>query len=425
MQIAGKHPHPKLLQRFSALRGLDDAQLELLARALRIQTAAPGKQLIERGSSSRYTLLLLTGTLELVAEDGRRNRISSEDDAAREPIAKLLPRRFDVYAHTPVAYLEIDGSLLDGLRELSDLGDEGITLSVETGDTPQTAQEDPADLANVLEARIRTDLENDQLVLPTLPEIALRIGRALDDESTDAQRIATIIQTDPVMTAKIIRTANSALYGGLEAADSCAKAVVRLGIRTTHKLVLSFALREVFGKGPRVIRSALKDLWQHSTRVGALSLVLARLTGRFDPEHALLAGLVHDIGEIPVLTYAAEYPALIGSQTALGTLRRRLRGELGAAIMETWRFPEEFTPCPIEAEDWLRDPGPEPDYCDLLITAQLHAFVGTPRMQEVPRLDQVPAFRKLDLGELTPELSIAILEQAREQVAEAERMLAG
>lgn len=72
----------------------------------------------------------------------------------------------------------------------------------------------------------------------------------------------------------------------------------------------------------------------------------------------------------------------------------------------------------------MEDISHEPDYVDLVVVAQLHAFVGTPAMARLPRLDLVPAFHKLALGKLTPRHSIGILENAREQIRELRDLLA-
>ena len=78
-----------------------------------------------------------------------------------------------------------------------------------------------------------------------------------------------------------------------------------------------------------------------------------------------------------------------------------------------------------EAENWMRDSVDGPDYADLVTIAQLHCFIGTPRMHELPMLDQVPAFHKLSLGEFTPEQSLDILTKASERLAEIEALLGG
>lgn len=423
MSITDKHPHPALLRQFHGLGDLSEDQLELLSRALYIHVAPKNRLLVRRGATEAYSFLLLSGELELIAEDGKRMRVKAGSESALHPIAHLLPRRFDVTAAGSVAYLEVDTRLIEELLESSQQRRETPEILVEmTGDDNNLY---PPSAETLLVERMRQDLAQERLVLPSLPETAVRIGQALNDDVTDAHRIADIIQTDPAITAKIIRAANNALYMGHQRVHSCADAVIRLGVTTTHKLVLSYALRELFYAQSELLRGRMQELWRHSTRVAALCYVLARLTRHhFNPEHALLMGLVHDIGVLAVLTYAERFPALIQDPGQLDFSIARMRGEMGALILKQWRFSEDFIVSAREAEEWQRNPGPEPDYCDLVIIAQLHSYVGNPRMQELPHLGEVPGFHKLDLGELTPRLSLKILEKAQDQLKRAESLLA-
>ncbi len=424
LNSTGKHPPGRLLKVFRTLEDLSDEQLDLLSVSLKIKTAAPGTRLIARGASKAYSFLLLSGDIRLVAADGGGKVISAGTDSARNPIAQLLPRRFEVTAVTPVAYLEVDAQLLEELRENSELQRSHSSMLVEHEEDRWDPASGPSlPQQDLLLERLREDLEADKVVLPSLPDIAFRIGRALNDEVTDADRIAAILQSDLAITAKIVKAANSALYAGHKRVDSCAAAVVRLGVTTTHKLVLSFALREIFSSRDARLNQRMEALWRHSTRVGAICYVLARLTRRFNPEHAMLAGLIHDIGNAAVYSYATRLPELAHDAIQIQRAEEVLRGELGAMILKKWHFSDDFILAAREAEHWSRNPAPEADYCDLVIIAQLHSFVGTPRMAELPHMGELPCFQKLDLGELTPRLSLKILEKAKTQLEHAEHLL--
>ncbi|MGD8589184.1 MAG: HDOD domain-containing protein, partial [Chromatiales bacterium] len=152
------------------------------------------------------------------------------------------------------------------------------------------------------------DLDHGRLILPSLPDIAIRVGREMNEENTNARKLAYIIQTDPVITAKLIRTANSPLYAGVSPVDSCTGAVIRLGASTTHNLVLTFALRELFVTQSPILKTYMQQLWKHSVKVSAICYVLAKVVGGFNPERALLAGLLHDIGVVAILNYTIGFP---------------------------------------------------------------------------------------------------------------------
>ncbi len=79
----------------------------------------------------------------------------------------------------------------------------------------------------------------------------------------------------------------------------------------------------------------------------------------------------------------------------------------------------------LEAEDWERNPGEQPDCCDVVLIAQVLSYVGSPRLLQVPPLPSLPAFQKLALKGMTPEESLAIIDQAGDSIAELHRSLQG
>ncbi len=200
--------------------------------------------------------------------------------------------------------------------------------------------------------------------------------------------------------------------------------MVRLGANTTSQLVLSFVMRDLFRAKTPVVRERMTKLWEHSIDVAAISFILARKIGGFDPERALLAGLVHDIGVVAILIYADEIKALKDFDVQIGALIAEYRGEIGAAILRQWNFPEDFVLIAREAEEWRRDPAERPDYCDLVMVAQLHSFTRSPGMVLHPPIFELPAFNKLGQGGLTPQSGLEILQEAEEQIEQTRALLA-
>lgn len=411
-----RHPSPDTLKAYQPLDRLNDIQRELLARSLHINSAGKGSILIQEGDTSRFSLYLLQGRVRLISADGRVTEVDSTTPQSRSPVANLIPRRYTVEAVTTVDYLTIDGELLDGLMGGEE---EGITATEisSSDDYDQAAAEDG------LSKALMQDLEMDRLVLPSLPDVAIRLGRAMRDENTNARKLANVIQTDPAITTKLIRAANSPLYAGVTPVDSCAAAIIRLGADTTHKLVLTFALRELFNTRSMVLKRHMQSLWEHSVKVSAVSYVLAKLAGGFNPEHALLAGLLHDIGNVAILSYAERFPEVANDSEHLERIMHDMRGPIGSALLRKWDFIEDLILVAEEAENWLRTHEGKADYADLVILAQLHTFIGKPEMSGLPTLDQVPALKKFDMWELTPMLSLKILEKSEEKILRAESLL--
>ena len=414
-----QRPDIGTLQKFEAFRALSPEQLDLLARHLLVKTAKPGQRLIERGSFEQFNLFLVDGTLHLEAEDGKVSEIDTSSPNATRPIASLLPRKYAVTAATPVRYIQVANDFMPRLPEADAFG--GVLEGIEVaGDLDYDQSE------TQLAAAIYKDLTDDRLALPSLPDVAIRVGQALEDETSSAKTIARIVETDPSITAKIVKAANSAYYGGYAPVDNTPDAVVRLGMKVTHNLVLAYTLRDLFKSKSKTLQKHMQELWQHSTRVAAICYMMVRKIPQlrqFNPDEAMLQGLLHDIGVAAIINRAANYPTLAGSDEAIHFAMQNLRGVVGGAIMEAWRFPHDFVITAIEAETWQRGEDGEADYCDLVIIAQLHSYIGTEQAKELPHLNEVSALTRLGLGELSPRQSISILEAAQEQIEQTQSLL--
>ncbi|MCB1869128.1 MAG: HDOD domain-containing protein [Gammaproteobacteria bacterium] len=419
-ETAFNSPTPEILRKFLPLRDLSEEQLQSLSSLIEIEQLPAGRLLIKQGSQEEYSFFLVEGHIRLRAADGKISDVRDGDASAGNPISQLLPRHYDVISVTNVRFLRIRREQLDEIRQKSSSNEpEGVAGYEVSGDTDGEA----TDFENQLSFQFLQDLESDALELPSLPEVAIKIGKALEDKVSDAATIAEMIQTDPQITAKLIKASNSAMYGRRSEVETCTGAVIRLGTDVTHKLVLSFALKDLFKSDSSLLQQRMQELWKHSTHVAALCYVLAKHDNRFNPELAMLIGLLHDIGIVAVLNYARSFPLESRQPEVIDQACKRLRAQTGSLILRKWGFPTEFIIAALEAENWHRDKGITPDYCDLVIIAQLHSFVGTSKAFSAPAINEVPAHSRLALGELTPRLSLKILDEAKEQISHAISLL--
>jgi putative nucleotidyltransferase with HDIG domain len=405
-----------LLTSFIPFSECSEDELIVLADHAWVDQAEPGHILAEAGSSDNWDYYLIEGTLKLVAADGRVLFITGGSRTARAPISHLQPRQYTLSALTPVKYLRVDVSLLKNLS-FSGMDEQGMTVA--------EAEESEEMLANPLYAEIHNDLINDRLVVPSMPEVAMKIRRMIEFEDAPIPKLARLVQSDPAISAKLIKSANGSLYHGQPPVESCSRAIARLGLNTTKHLVVSFVLRNLFQEkvATEILRHRAHDLWQHSVEVAAISMALAQVTPELDAEAALLAGLLHDIGELVILTYAEEFTDISSNPAVLDAVIAELKAEIGRAILHEWQFPEPFCIAASEAENWLRDSGGQVDYGDAVVVAHLHSYFGTARMAELPPLTEVPAFGKLAEGRLTPEVSMRVLDEARERIHEVRQLL--
>jgi HD-like signal output (HDOD) protein len=412
------------LKQFTSLAGSNELRLQSIIDEVTISHAAKGEKIIELGDTSEFGYFLLSGALILKAADGGVKLIEAGTESAKNQIAQLVPRRYQVIASQPVEYLKIPNALLSAYQPKQD-GIDTILIEEDISGAGSQLDSEYA-FENEISYKLYQELKNDSLVLPSLPDIAVRIGNALKDETKTFNHIAEIVQTDPAISAKLIKAANSAMYGGSNKVESISSAVMRLGTDLTHQLVMTFAMKELFKSKSALLKRRMKKLWDHSARVAAISHVLAKKLGNFDPEQALLGGLVHDIGVLAILNYAAQFPEAEDNKSIIDSTIKTLRGRVGSTILKNWGFPEWMPDMANEAENWMRSPpNKTPDYTDLIIICQLHSFIGTDEMANTPSIDTVPAFKRLGLSKLTPKMSLKILDEAKEEIAEARALLTG
>jgi HD-like signal output (HDOD) protein len=405
------------LREFTSFRNLSEDDLLILMGRLEIRQARRAAVLFKCGDIDSQDVFLLSGRLQLMAEDGRERVMEAGTAVANLPIAKLWPRQYTATALTTVEYFSVDCDVLDSLGEKRH---EENAMEVDYG---VEVMEGPDDDTQEMLRAFRRDLEARKFRLTSLPEVALKIRSMLDERDVSAREIAEVVNRDPVIAAKIVRAANSPIYFGAAKCETVQNAIVRLGLLTTKQLVIGFTLRDLFQSQAPLLRRLMTDIWQQSIDVAAISFVLARHTKLFDPEEAMLAGLVSNIGVLSVLNYAQNYPQLVDSEALLRQWADRLKGEVGAMVLENWQFPEDIVEVARGCEDWLRCPTTRADLCDLVLVATLHSYIGKRRQPAPPRMDQVPAYQKLALGKLTPELTLQILVEAKEQIEQARALI--
>jgi len=379
-----------------------------------VDSAKRGYVLAKEGVADEWDYYLMEGTLKLTAVDGKESFVMGGSRTARAPVAHLQPRRYTLSAMTPVTYLRVDASLL---KNLSFSGmDQGMIVEEDI--------ESDEVFDNLLYAEINDDLINDRLAVPRMPEVAVKIRRMIEQEDASVPQLAQVIQADPAVSAKLIKSANGSLYHGQPPVETCARAISRLGLNTTKHLVVSFVLRNLFQEKitTELLNHCARDLWNHSVEVAAISQALATVTPELDADEALLGGLLHDIGELVILSYADKYPEYSKDANALQSIVTQLKGDIGSAVLHEWQFPKEFLLAAAESEDWMRNPGTKPDYCDVVLVAHLHSYFGTAKMAGLPGLAEVPAFGKLADGNLTPEVSMLVLDEAKEMIQETKRL---
>lgn len=233
-------------------------------------------------------------------------------------------------------------------------------------------------VAEVALQEINELIDNDRLVLPTLPEVALQARETAENPDASAADLAKVINNDAAMTARIIKVANSPIMRGAREIEDVQMAIARLGITCISNLVTGLAMEQMFQATSDFIDKTMRQSWQHSTEVAGIANVLCKHYTKLKPDQATLAGLIHEIGVLPILTYAEESDRL-GDPITLQKVIKAIHPKVGEKILKSWDFPEELVAVPGNYTHFERNTGSDkPDYADVVMVANLQTYMGKP-----------------------------------------------
>ncbi|MBV2120457.1 MAG: HDOD domain-containing protein [Candidatus Thiodiazotropha sp. (ex Ctena orbiculata)] len=270
------------------------------------------------------------------------------------------------------------------------------------------------------EKQFLTDLneaiDSNKLTLPTLPEVALKVRDAVEQEMSSANEIADIIASDAALSARLLQVANSPLYRGRVPIDNLQMAVARLGVRLVRSLVISLIMQQIFQATNDLLDAKFHQIWEESVQIAAISRVLSYNLDHLDKEQAMLAGLIHNIGALPVLAMAESRDDLIQDAAELDRVIDILSPQIGQRILEMWDFPESLITVPANFLNFQYESDGDGDYSDIVLVARLQANLNHNRDFEMP---DVPTMKKLGME---PEVNIIEIEGVAEDIQNIEVM---
>jgi HD-like signal output (HDOD) protein len=258
-------------------------------------------------------------------------------------------------------------------------------------------------------------------VLPTLPEIALKARKLLNDNKSTSTQISKVISADAVISTRLLRVVNSPLYRTQSQIEDVRMAITRLGNGIVRSLVTSLAMEQVYRtKLSPQTNILLKQNWEHSVQVAALSQLIAQKFTSLSSEEAMLGGLIHDIGKLPILEYSERIPELVSNQKALQKVLAVLHPQIGSLILKTWNFQPYLIAVTTEHEKLDRNPDSGVDYVDVVLIANILSYIGTDHPYTKMDWSKIPAFNRLNLP---PEECISTIKAARDEIAQIRQLI--
>lgn len=235
-----------------------------------------------------------------------------------------------------------------------------------------------------------------ELAFPANVDASIKLQRALMDPDCHADIATRLIQADPLLAARTVAIANSVAYNrsGTEI-SSVRSAVQRLGVRTLQSLVAAVLVRQI---GSRVADPVLQDyvarLWEHTAHTAALAQVIARRVTHVDPDTALFAGIVHEVGAFYLLSRAQDFPGIMEGEPAEWIDHGEI--EIGRGVLAKLMVPESVLDAVEAMWAGMRALPPE-NLGDTLLLADDLAPIPSP-MHTRPGATTAQAARTIDFA---------------------------
>ncbi len=262
---------------------------------------------------------------------------------------------------------------------------------------------------------LASELSWGKIDLPGIPDIALRVRKALEDENVTSEKIERIVGSEPVLAGRLVQLANSAALNvsGRRVSD-LRVAIARAGFAMVRTAAIGYAISQLRNhREMKGLEQPLSVIWKRSTLVSAMCRAIAPRISKVNPDSAMLAGLLHGVGELYILTRARHHQKLFQNDVAYRTVVREWHASVAKAILDNWELDEQLVEAIGDFEKYDRQHDGEVDLTDVLtVSYLLAAYHEHPKSLEL-NMNDFAVCRRLGLGLQDYE---KLIEESRDEV---------
>ncbi|MFT7491470.1 MAG: HD-like signal output (HDOD) protein [Pseudohongiellaceae bacterium] len=367
----------------------EDAQL-LMINFSEAVTCSKGDLLFKEGDTDDVDFFLVSGKISIIDGGGGEEILEGGSSESNRPLSFLRPRQLtSKVASAKASFYQVPHYVValaeERTRKTNSLNRD---FSVEDDSFKKT-----------LLQRIETAMSSGKLSLVSLPEVAIKVKTLCSQADVGLEDIADIIKRDSSMSIKLVEAANSPLYRGATEIKTVTDAVCRLGKELTQKLVFYFATKELFKSPSKMLDDVFRQAWDNSLRRAVMAQTVAGRSG-FNPDIAFLCGLLFRIGDLLILQYVAKNEENISEYSRVNDISEKDSAASSQLVVSKWNLPNVVVDVLSNGGDWKYDSSAaddslKPDYTDLMIVSNVLLRVMDGESSNIPKLDNIPAARKI------------------------------
>ena len=406
------------LEQFELFSDLDEKSKMVAAKYIDLHTERVDTELFHVGEVDDAEYFLVNGEIELIASDGVKKNIVAGDPAAHFPLALLRPRKFTAKVVSEQARLiKVRVETLRHIRQSVPVaGDDFSSLNAFEDHPSQSLFSVETDEDAVKKFLLGTSaaIKENRLHIANFDDVSSTIFNVIQDSDVDIDSVVSAVQLDAAISAKLIKSANSAFFGGMAKVDSVRAATVRLGLDLSIQLISIMVLKEVFHSNKETLRDAMHKLWQSSLKLATYSVVVGKRSSvNAKQGQILLAGLMNEIGSLVIIAYLDQFPGsmkIITEQVLSSITFKKL---LGIELLSHWQFPVSILNVLKHSDNYEREVE-HPDICDVVCIARLLIRMTSYRKLPFEDITETAAFKRLGFDQHCPNLIQEIQEEAHQ-----------
>lgn len=182
-----------------------------------------------------------------------------------------------------------------------------------------------------------------KMELPILPHVYNSVNKAIEKDDDSFDKIVSIIETEPAISATLITISNSSFYSGASANQTLDQAISRIGLKATKHYLFMIESKFLFKSEHRDFMIIMKKLWEHSIATAICARTISKHLKKGDMDVLFSMGLLHDIGKLPLVNILIELSDKRDdiNEKVIHHVFEELHTEIGAIMLTQWSFPDE------------------------------------------------------------------------------------
>ena len=395
---------PGTLKPFFPFAQLPPEYVIITANFASLVSVEDGEPVIERNSEDPNDYFLVDG--ELASEDiyGTEILIRGGTHEAWQPLPQLRPSVYCIKGRGAATLIKVPREVIR--RMCAEAPEKDLVVEDDiTLDITQTRE---------FFNDFKEELQMNRVRLPSLRPSATRVHKLLAAGKVGEADLIAAVSMDPAITAKLLKMANSSLFNHQETVQSVQGIVQRLGTFSTREIAACFAFRDVYKNSPPELVSRLEDQVTEARRVSAMAAAIAEISDDVDPSVAALAGLLHNIGVLPIFSYSMHNVAYAMNPKLVDRAIRKISRQAGMLLAKKWRFSDEIIQSIEHSMDWSYESGDRPNLMNIVLTARYHYSLSRSGLKSIPKPRDVPSIAAATRGKFDEKLSLKIISRAKE-----------